>query len=210
MVITPDEILKIGFAILIGGVLGLERDLSHKSAGFRTIILICIGSTIATIMDSRFNAAGRITANVLTGVGFIGAGSILHDQVRIRGLTTAALVWAAATVGIIIGSGNYLFAGIAGGLILIVMTVFNRLEDLLTQRYDRRSYVITLSRDSDKQDLQDMREKMGSCSLRVFSSQRMKRGDKIYLTINAVGQTTNQERFVDEALKDERVEEIQW
>ena len=99
MIISPEDILILFLSILAGGSFGLERELHHKAAGFRTIILICLGATLFTILDKQMEGAGRIAANIVTGVGFLGAGVILHEENRVRGLTTSASVWLAAALG---------------------------------------------------------------------------------------------------------------
>src|SRR5271166_1611856 len=102
---NPD-LIKIGMAVLCGGLLGLERQYKNKTAGFRTIILICLGSTIFTMVAQH---AGQVAnLNIVTGVGFIGAGVIFKDNIEVTGLTTAAVIWVSAAIGMGIGSGNYL------------------------------------------------------------------------------------------------------
>ena len=101
----------------------MERQYKNKIAGFRTMILICLGSTIFTM------AVGPgVNINIVTGVGFIGAGVIFKDNVGVSGLTTAAVIWISAAIGMAIGSNNYYLALIATVLILVVLIVFNLLE----------------------------------------------------------------------------------
>lgn len=110
-----DLAAKLIAAILIGGGIGLERELKGKPAGLRTNILICVGS--ALLMDLSMNLAavhggdpGRIAAQVVTGIGFLGAGTILHTRGQITGLTSAATIWVVAALGLTIGAGYFVEA----------------------------------------------------------------------------------------------------
>ena len=119
-----DEMLiKIALAIVLGGALGMERQYHDKPAGYATNCLICVGAMLFTILSEYMGAAGgdpgRIAAQVVTGVGFIGAGSILRDGNKISGLTTAAGVWLVAAIGMTIGYGQYVLAMLTACAILI-------------------------------------------------------------------------------------------
>jgi uncharacterized membrane protein YhiD involved in acid resistance len=110
-----DLAAKLFIAILIGGGIGLERELKNKPAGLRTNILICLGS--ALLMDLSMGIAathggdpGRIAAQVVTGIGFLGAGTILHTRGQITGLTSAATIWVVAALGLTVGAGYYIEA----------------------------------------------------------------------------------------------------
>ena len=111
MEVNPADLTKILVAILCGGILGFEREYQNKSAGFRTIILITLGATIFTIISQRIGGSDdRIAANIITGIGFIGAGVIFKGSLDVKGLTTAAVIWIAAAIGMSIGIGEYLLA----------------------------------------------------------------------------------------------------
>src|SRR5574342_200803 len=111
-----EYLIKLGMAVLVGGVIGAEREFQDKAAGFRTIILITLGSTLFTIfsvsMDPGFTRT-RIAANIVTGIGFLGAGAMIREGGRIAGLTTAATIWLSAALGMGIGAGELEFAGAA-------------------------------------------------------------------------------------------------
>lgn len=117
-------IIKILLALILGGALGMERQYHDKPAGFATNCLICVGATLFTIMSLVMGAAGgdpgRIAAQIVTGVGFIGAGSIMRDGNKISGLTTAANVWLVAAIGMAIGYDQYLWASACAASILLV------------------------------------------------------------------------------------------
>jgi len=123
--------VKLGLAVILGGVIGLEREASDKPAGLRTNILICVGSTLMMILsiqvarDFAVTVAdpGRIAQGVITGIGFLGAGTILHSRGGVTGLTTAATTWAVAGIGLALGSGYFLLAVTTTGLIILVLWV---------------------------------------------------------------------------------------
>ena len=119
-----DMLIKIFLALMLGGVLGMERQYHDKPAGYATNCLICLGAMLFTILSEYMGAAGgdpgRISAQIVTGVGFIGAGSILRDGNKISGLTTAAGVWLVAASGMAIGYGQYVLAAVAAASILII------------------------------------------------------------------------------------------
>ena len=107
--LLTENIIRIGFAVLIGGIIGAEREFRDKAAGFRTIILITVGSALFTIfsasMDPGFTRT-RVAANIVTGIGFLGAGAIVREHGRIGGLTTAATIWLSAALGMGVGAGE--------------------------------------------------------------------------------------------------------
>jgi len=135
-------------ATLCGAVVGLERESRDKPAGLRTVILICLGSTIFTIVSlllaSRREMAdpARLAAQILPGIGFLGAGAIIRARGTVVGLTTGATIWAVAAVGVTIGAG-YIAAGVVFTvLILAVLTSAQRLEWLITGRCRRHQATI--------------------------------------------------------------------
>lgn len=99
--ILTEDLIKLGVAILVGGIIGAEREFRDKAAGFRTLILITVGSTLFTIFSLRMDpgfAQTRIAANIVTGIGFLGAGAIIREHGRVGGLTTAATIWLSAAL----------------------------------------------------------------------------------------------------------------
>jgi len=124
MEIIYEQALKLIFAVVLGGLVGWERERSHKPAGLRTHILVCLGSTLITVVSIGYFAEdyARIVAGIITGIGFIGAGTIIAQGNKgIHGLTTAASLWAVAAIGISIGIGWYVLSSIATVLITVVL-----------------------------------------------------------------------------------------
>jgi putative Mg2+ transporter-C (MgtC) family protein len=147
------EIILVVVSFVCGAVVGSERERQEKPAGLRTLILICVGSTIFT-MVSMSAAIGskepsRIAAQIVTGVGFLGAGSILRERHGITGLTTAASIWAVSAVGIMVGAG-YAVGGVACALaIVFTLAGLSRAEDWVG-RCARQRIVVTYSSEQGK------------------------------------------------------------
>ncbi len=127
---TTELLVKIFLALILGGALGMERQYHDKPAGFATNCLICLGAMLFTVLSEVMGMAGgdpgRIAAQIVTGVGFIGAGSILRDGNKISGLTTAAGVWLVAAIGMAIGYGEYIWASACAAAILLVQLGLRR------------------------------------------------------------------------------------
>jgi len=128
--------LRLILAAVLGGLIGLERESLNKAAGFRTHTLVCLGSCLIMIvsidMNTKYGSVAdpaRLAAQVVSGIGFLGAGTILHSGFGIRGLTTAASLWVVAAVGLSIGSGHYITAVVTTAIVLIVLVYFGGLEE---------------------------------------------------------------------------------
>lgn len=130
MELIYEQILKLVLALVLGGVVGLERERSHKPAGLRTHILVCLGSALLTIISISYFTAdnARITAAIVSGIGFIGAGStIAQGNKGIHGLTTAASLWAVTAIGIGIGIGWYAIS-VATAILTLLILFLGKLE----------------------------------------------------------------------------------
>jgi len=132
-------IIRLSLAVLCGGIIGIEREIKHRSAGFRTHILICMGAAITTLtsqylylVSSYYTDVARLGAQVIAGIGFIGAGAIIvTKQHTIRGLTTAAGLWCAAIIGLACGAGFGEAAVLGTIVIIIAELVLIRLENYI-------------------------------------------------------------------------------
>lgn len=155
-------ILRVILAFVAGAVIGIEREMRGREAGFRTNALVCMGAALAMVvsysmasMHYRVNPAaiiqvdpGRIAYGIMTGVGFLGAGAILQVGASVRGLTTAAGLWCVAALGLAFGSGLYLTGAVATVLIVLALWFMHNVEKLVPQLYFRR-VVIRCSRSGD-------------------------------------------------------------
>ena len=134
---------RLCLSALLGAVLGFEREWRQKNAGLKTNILIAMGSTLFTLMsmDLSANAGGdatRVAAQIVTGIGFLGAGAIIRTADGIRGLTTAAMIWVNAAIGVAVGGGEYRLAIIATAVTLIVLIVMAPFERFIDRRLKNR------------------------------------------------------------------------
>jgi putative Mg2+ transporter-C (MgtC) family protein len=131
-VFVSSTLARLLLAALLGGIIGLERQLRHKPAGLRTNMFICFGSALFTVLSQKLAGtpadSARIAAQIITGIGFIGAGSILHTRGSVTGLTTAATLFVVAGVGMAAGGGLYLTACFATVIILIALISLGRME----------------------------------------------------------------------------------
>ena len=139
-------LVQLVLAVVLGGAVGLERELKGKPAGLRTNILICMGATLFTVLSFRMSDGrgdpGRVAAQILTGVGFIGAGTILHLRGAVTGLTSAATIWVVAAVGMALGARAYVEALGATLLIMLVLAGLGRLESFLARQSARSHLTI--------------------------------------------------------------------
>lgn len=137
-------LLRFLLACLWGGMVGIEREYRSKSAGFRTMIMISIGSCLFTMISSRLGGENpdRIAANIVTGIGFLGAGVIFRGENRISGITTAATIWAVSAVGMSIGGGYYFAAGCASLFILVVLAFLPYVETVIDLRHKSVEYTL--------------------------------------------------------------------
>jgi putative Mg2+ transporter-C (MgtC) family protein len=133
-----DTIGRLLLAAVLGAILGAEREMRQRAAGFRTNTLIALGSAAFTLISIQMAQSDggdptRIPSQVVTGIGFLGGGAILRGQGDIRGLTTAATVWVNAAIGMAAGAGFYALAITATLVTLLVLTVFLRIENYMTR-----------------------------------------------------------------------------
>ena len=140
---NEEVIIKLLLAVIVGGFTGYEREKSNQFAGFRTHILVSIGSCITSIIALElFNNysnistmdPARLPAQVLSGIGFLGAGAILKNSNGIRGLTTAAGIWATACIGIAIGYGQYVLGIASGLLVMITLYMLKRFDKVISKK----------------------------------------------------------------------------
>jgi putative Mg2+ transporter-C (MgtC) family protein len=191
-----NEIIRLLFAVFIGGLIGIERELHYKAAGFRTMMLICVGAALFTMFSIRIGGPtdpARIAAQIVTGVGFIGAGVILHEKGEVRGITTAASIWAAAALGIGIGAGYLLFAGIATAIMLFVAAVLPLFERRIVRTVSR-AYTITTHIEPDRR-LQ-LEAVFQRCGLKAHRDSQSKRGDIMQTVWHVTGPAQGQEQAV--------------
>ena len=151
MIDNAEILLRLGLACFLGGIIGLERERNKQPAGLRTHILVCIGATLVMLCNifiyEKYKGVtnidtARLGAQVISGIGFLGAGTIIKEGLSIRGLTTAASLWVVACLGIAIGLGFYTGAFITTGFILVILIFFSKFEYLLNIKTSKSILII--------------------------------------------------------------------
>ena len=142
MVFETEHIFQILGALAAGAILGLEREYHSKPAGFRTMILISVSSCLFSILSAYMPSGDRIASNIVTGIGFIGAGVVFKEGATVRGITSAAIIWMAAAIGMCIGFQHYILAAFVVFTVLLVMIALFKFEKLFDNLYQVKVYEI--------------------------------------------------------------------
>jgi putative Mg2+ transporter-C (MgtC) family protein len=212
MEVLIENVIKVCMAVVVGGVIGAEREFQDKAAGFRTIILISVGSALFTIFSMSMDPTSsrtRIAANIVTGIGFLGAGAIVREGGRIGGLTTAATIWLASALGMGIGAGDLYLSMIATGITLLVLLVFPHLEARIDRVRESRMYRIVLNTNEPRK-FQKVEKALVACSLKVLDHHQTKTESSVIGTWKTTGTPANQERFTQAMIKDKDIKELDY
>lgn len=173
----PDNmelLFRLTLACVLGGLVGIERERLRHPAGFRTHILVCIGATLVMlcniyIFDNYKNYAnidpGRFGAQVISGIGFLGAGTILKEGVTVKGLTTAASLWSVACIGIATGLGFYTGSVFATILVLVTLVVFSKFENRMYR--SRQSTLLKIKTTDRPGQIGKIGTELGKCGLQI-------------------------------------------
>lgn len=206
MGITNELIIKIALSILIGGAIGLERELRSKSAGFRTLMLISLGATLFTIFSQVIGGAvspDRIAANVVVGIGFLGAGVIFRSNNRVNGITTAASIWVSAALGVGVGCGYYAASMLGCIMVVAILFLFSFLDRKLEKINQMREYRITFPYEQDQQHkYEDLIKEYG---LIIHNRSQSKNGNIITGSWMVQGSETKHHAFIARILDDDAV-----
>ena len=200
------SLFRIVISFIAGALIGLEREMSNQPAGLRTHILISIGSTLVMLISIFISQAyespgdpGRIAAQVVSGIGFLGAGAILKFGADIKGLTTAASIWAMAAVGLAVGAGMYSISLTGVGVILFALTAMNLVEKrIFKDRTLRKIEVVMQKRFSGLLQIKDVFEQH---DVRIYSSgfdRNMNDSTDKFIFIVAVTSDLNVQKLADD------------
>ncbi|REC77530.1 MgtC/SapB family protein [Chryseobacterium elymi] len=149
--VIQNELLLILISVLLGLLIGAEREYRNKSAGLRTFILVCFGSCLFTILSIKIGVENpdRLAANIITGIGFLGAGVIFKGDNKIDGITTATTIWATASIGMAVGSGYVYLSLLGTALVLLILSALIYLQNFIDSSHKIREYRITVTRSED-------------------------------------------------------------
>ena len=211
LLLTPEDLIKLLCALVIGAIIGGEREYHDKTAGLRTIILISIGSALFTIFSIHIGGAddpARISAQIVTGVGFLGAGVILHQGRQVKGLTTASTVWLAAALGMGAGGGYLLFSMVAAILALFVLWALQIVETQLgASRLTRVYQVTSIIKQGKNVELSQLFQKY---SLQIRSQSQGKHGNALIIMVKATGRAEDHEALTDALMADAEVKDFEY
>ncbi len=207
-----DIFLKILLAAALGGIIGMERELSHKEAGLRTNILIAIGSTLITILSFKIAAMSpgadpaRLTAQIISGIGFLGAGAIIQARFAVHGLTTAATIWTVAAIGIAVGSGLYLVAFVVTIFVVIILTVFRYFIAYLEKQ--KQNYVYLIRTEEKASLLVDFRQVLSEIGIKYTSARLNRKGSGFEFEIILSTSEKKNREFVEKVMLLQGVKDI--
>jgi len=197
---TEVLLLRLLMVIAVGGLVGAEREYRSKSAGFRTMILICLGSFLFTTFSTVIggNTPDRIASNIVTGIGFLGAGVIFKSDNRVNGITTAATIWAVAALGMGIATGAYTLVLISTAIVLASLLLLTRLQFVIDRANQSHTYKIVAP---IKEDLfAEYEELFKQCDLSFKPIRRTKSGAHMVGVWHVYGSEKNHDRFTKELL----------
>ena len=206
---SEDIILRLILSAIAGGIIGAEREYRNKSAGFRTLILISMGSCLFTIASMLIeeNSKDRIASNIVTGIGFVGAGVIFKSETGVKGLTTAASVWITAAIGMAIAGGFYLAAGVTAFLVLVVLYGLSFIGKKLERSNVQYIYKVTFAKDFafDVEYEDFMRKNDLSFARPVIS----KTGEDLLFRYHIKGSEDKHDELLRKLIKDERIKQFE-
>jgi len=203
--ITQSEVNKFLTATLLCGLIGIEREFRSKQAGLKTMIMIGLGATLFTILSVKigWGSQDRIASNIVTGIGFLGAGVIFKEDNQVKGLTTACVIWIVAAIGMAIGAGYYEQAIGVTVVVLLALMIFPYLENFVERRFTKRTYRIVKKYENESLDAYE--EHIRSSNLKLYRGKQELANGIISGSWTAVGSPKNHKKFVDRMLTDHNI-----
>ena len=202
-ILEEQDLNKLIISAVIGACVGLEREYKNKNAGFKTMVMICIGSTLFTIFSYKLGSPeshDRIAANIITGIGFIGAGAIFKDKENmISGLTTATLIWIIAALGVGVGSGEFLFSILSAILVLLFLFAIPHVEKLIHRTHEVRTYKILFE---NVEEFERIKQKTYSHKLNLYNVKHTKLEGKLVYIFSVGGKQQTLDKFTELLLED--------
>src|SRR5690606_3449799 len=205
-----NDLISIGVSLLACSLVGLEREYKNKSAGFRTIVLIGLGATAFTIV-SRLGTGSddRIAANIITGIGFIGAGVIFKDKFSVMGLTTAAVIWVVAGIGMAAGMGYHTLALSLSVVTVVILSVFNKVESAMERLFLTRTLSVAFV-DMDTGNLEKLKRVMDEHRIKYTRKTVAKRVGKLSVVFELFADRKYLQQFNNAMMELTYVEEFYY
>lgn len=198
-----EEVTKLLVALLIGAIIGAEREYRSKAAGFRTVILVTVGSCLFTILSLQLgdgNNQARIAANIVTGIGFLGAGAIYRDKISIRGLTTATTIWISAALGMSVGCAQYHLSFIVMGIVMIVLLSFDWFQKVIDTVNEEKNYKIKF--DLNPEHILHIEKLFFQFDLSCERVKQERNHEEIIIIFGASGKDKSHKLFTEALFKD--------
>lgn len=206
---SEELLLKLVLSILFGGLIGLERQYHHKAAGFRTMIMISIGSCLFTILSAELvgtDHANRIAANIVTGIGFLGAGVIFRSANRVNGITTAAAIWTVAAGGMAVGAGYYALAGITALFIITVLAILPYAEKKIDAKHLYMEYNVVYAGEKEVKDIWQM---LGNNKLKYEVIRQVWSPGEVMIIMEVWGRPEDHQRFIASLQADKALRKLE-
>ncbi len=197
--------LRLLISFAIGTAIGLEREYRSKAAGLRTMIMICLGATIFTEISIQLgsNTPDRIASTIITGIGFLGAGVIFKDGLSVSGITTATTIWISAALGMAVGAGEYFIAVVGSAVVLVVLVLFEKIQNVIERIHQSRSYKITI--DGNHEFEINLIKEIKKLKLSVRKKKDYKEGKHSILIYEVVGSENDLNAFNIHLKEDNRI-----
>lgn len=194
-----DNSIKLGVSLVLGAMIGAEREYKGRNIGFRTIILITLGSTLFTILSlilGTHSDPGRIASNIVTGVGFLGAGAIFREGASVRGMTTASLIWISAAIGMACGIAQYEFAVIVTFTTLVILLGFTGVQKFIDRYNQEKIYKIIIANNlALKADIE--KHMSSSCKLKHERMRQTKSNNDLIIEYEVRGSESSHAALID-------------
>ncbi|WP_019989776.1 MgtC/SapB family protein [Rudanella lutea] len=204
---VEDDLYRLLVALLVGGLIGVEREYHSKAAGFRTMIMICVGAALFTLASERIGDSGdRIAANIVNGIGFLGAGIVFKEDNRVRGLTTAATVWAVGALGMCIGGGHYDIGLVGAAVVLATLWLMVGTSNWIGSKNQQRDYKIVTT--FKNKTLQHYERLFEECGLVPRRGRQERIGNEIIGQWRVSGPDKAHEKCIKRLLNDAEVKQF--
>ncbi len=198
---------KLIVALMVGAIIGAEREYRSKAAGFRTVILVTVGSCLFTILSIHLGSFGdksRIAANIVTGIGFLGAGAIYRDKISIRGITTATTIWISAAIGMAVGCGEFSLTVWVTSIAMIILLSFSGFQRFIDRVNQEKVYKITFG-DQQTDQITFIEQLFHSYRLECFRVKQIKHKEEIVIVYTANGKEKNHDLFLAELYRQNQI-----
>lgn len=204
-----NELVLIFISVFLGLCIGAEREYRNKSAGLRTFILVCFGSCLFTILSIKIGIKDpdRLAANIITGIGFLGAGVIFKGDNKIDGITTATTIWATASVGMAMGAG-YVYLSLLGTvLILLILSSLSYFQNFIDRNHKLREYKIMVLK---KEDLDYCESLFNKYNLKFTVVKQAFSRETTVTSWLLTGKSKNHEMLIKQMMQDEKINSFQF